>query len=205
MNDDELMTAVRESFTSVHDSTSVEQILSRGRAARARRRIPLITGALGVAAATVLAVTTLLPGSHHPSPQHSARLAAWTVTTQPGGNVSVTIRQLHNPAGLQRTLRADGVAASVTFLGQQNPACQPWPGAPLQGKSTPAGTALFNKVFPPTPPGAPPGVIMIHPSALPSGGGVQLAAGFRQSGPPHSWYIAIGAGLVRASPRCTGS
>jgi hypothetical protein len=205
MNDDELITAVKESVTDVHMTIPAEQIVSRSRAIRTRRRIPVLAGTLAVAAATVLAVTTLLPGNHHPSRQPSARLAAWTVTTQPGGNVSVTIRELHNPAGLQRRLRADGVAASVTFLGQQNPACQPWPGAALQGMSTPAGTALFNKVFPPTPPGAPPGVIVIHPSALPRSGGVQLAAGFRQSGPPHSWYIAIGAGLVRASPRCTGS
>ena len=29
-----------------------------------------------------------------------------------------------DPAGLQATLRADGIPASVTFIGQQNPACQ---------------------------------------------------------------------------------
>jgi len=40
------------------------------------------------------------------------------------GDIKVTIRELRDPAGLQRTLRADGVPASVTFAGQQNPACQ---------------------------------------------------------------------------------
>jgi hypothetical protein len=199
MNDNELITAVRQSVADVHTTTPVEQILRRGRAARARRRIPLLTGALGVAAATVLAVTTLLPGTHHPSPQPSAQLAAWTVVKQPGGNIKVTIRELHNPAGLQARLRADGVPATVTFLSQLNPACQPWPGAPLYGRSTPAGTILVNDVFPPMPPGAPSDVIVIRPSALPRGGGVELAVGF------HGASGAIGAALVRTSPQCTGS
>ena len=35
MNDDTLMTAVREPFTAVHMDTPVEQILRRGRAVRA--------------------------------------------------------------------------------------------------------------------------------------------------------------------------
>jgi hypothetical protein len=199
MNDNELITAVRQSVVDVHTTTPVEQILRRGRAARARRRIPVLIGALGAAAAAALAVTTLLPGTHHPRPQPHAQLAAWTVTTQADGNIRVAIRELHNPAGLQARLRRDGVPASVTFIGHPNPACRPWPGAPLYGRSTPAGTILFNDVFPPMPPGAPSGVIVIRPSALPSGGGVLLEAGF------HGHSGAIGAGLVHASKRCTGS
>jgi hypothetical protein len=195
MNDNELITAVRQSVADVHTTTPVEQILRRGRAARARRRIPVLTGALGVAAATALAVTTLLPGTHHPSPQPSARLAAWTVTTQADGNIRVAIRELHNPAGLQRRLRADGVPASVTFIDHPNPACRPWPGAALRGMHTPAGDALFSRVFP----WSAWRTIVIDPSALPSGGGVQLEAGF------HGHEGAIGAGLVHASKRCTGS
>ncbi len=199
MKDNELITAVRQSVADVHTTTPVEQILRRGRAARARRRIPLLTGALGAAAATVLAVTTLLPGTHHPSPQPRAQLAAWTVTTQADGNIRVTIRELHNTAGLQRRLRADGVPASVTSIAHPNPACRSWPGAPLRGMSTPAGKALVNKVFP----WSAGQTIVIDPSALPSGGGVQLEAGFHGHGPGASG--AIGVGLVHASTRCTGS
>jgi hypothetical protein len=70
--------------------------------------------------------------------------------------------------------------------------------------STPAGNALFNKVFPQDP-GAPANVIVIRPSALPHGGGVQLAAGFSPHPPPGSASVRIGAGLVQASPQCTGS
>ena len=68
MNDDELITLVRESFTDVHMTTPVEQIASRGRAVRARRRIPALAGALAVAAGAALAVTSLLPGTTRPAP-----------------------------------------------------------------------------------------------------------------------------------------
>ena len=122
MNDGELITAVREPFTAVHSATPVEQIVSRGRAVRARRRIPGVAAALAVAAGTALAVTALLPSGH----QRAAQLAAWTVARQADGNIRVTIHELRDPAGLQRTLRADGVPVSVTFTGQANPACQPY-------------------------------------------------------------------------------
>jgi hypothetical protein len=69
MNDDDLMTAVRNSFTSVHVTTPVEQITRRGRALRARRRIPALAGALAVAAAAALAVTSLHPGTPRASHQ----------------------------------------------------------------------------------------------------------------------------------------
>ena len=74
------------------------------------------------AGAAVLAVTVAMPASHQPQ----ARLDAWTVSKQANGNIQVTINQLQDPSGLQSTLRADGVPASVTF-GQHNPACQHYP------------------------------------------------------------------------------
>lgn len=49
--------------------------------------------------------------------------AAWTVAKQADGNIHVTIRQLRDPAGLQRTLRADGVPAIVTFASHRHPSC----------------------------------------------------------------------------------
>ncbi len=81
-------------------------------------------------AAVVLAVTALVPAGRQPTVQ----LAAWTVVREADGNVTVSIRELKDPAGLQSTLRADGVPASVTLINQQNPACQPYP-----GRNTPAG------------------------------------------------------------------
>jgi len=218
MNDDELTTMVCQSFTGVHTTTPVEQIASRGRAVRARRRIPALAGALAVVAAAALATTSLLPGTHRASPQPNAQLAAWTVTRQADGSIRVTIRELRNPAGLQSKLRADGVPASVTLTGQQNPSCRRYPGSP----------GLLRRVISPSfevlpaprqgPPANTPGealslvvVLLIHPSALPSGIGVQLATTFTMQLPIDSnggvSKVAHGDvehGLVYASPRCTG-
>jgi hypothetical protein len=62
MNDDELTTAVKESVTGVHMTIPADQIVSRSRAIRARRRVPALAAALAVTAAAVVAVTSLLAG-----------------------------------------------------------------------------------------------------------------------------------------------
>jgi len=211
VNDDHALTVikdrlaeVRDSLGEVHPSIPASEIVARARRSHVRRRlIPGLAGVLALAVAAALALTTLAPASHQASRHPRVQLAAWTVVTQPGGTVSVTIRELRDPAGLQSRLRADGIPATVTFESQQNPACHPWPGAAMYGKHTPAGNILFNKVFPPHPGPLPVGVIVIRPSALPSGGGVRLAASF--GGPGPRALISIGAGLVQASPECTGS
>jgi hypothetical protein len=216
MNDNNAVDTVRDSLTTARDSltgvymtTPLDTIVRHGRARRRRHGFTGLAGAVAVAVGTVLAVTTLLPASH----QLRVQLAAWTVIRQPGGDIRVTIRELHNPAGLQAKLRADGVPATVTFIGQQNRACHRWPGVPFKGVPTPAGIILFYNVFPWPPPGALPArAIVIRPSALPRGGGVLLTFGPANSLPeprgffiPDSTTIVIVAGLVRTSPQCTGS
>jgi hypothetical protein len=168
MNDSELSTAVRESVADIHSATPVAQIISRGRAVRARRRIPGVAGALTVAAGTALAVTTLLPSGHpglvsaarpgsHPA---SVRLAAWTVAKQANGDIDVTINQLKDPAGLQAALRADGLPATVSFSGPMlSASCQPYE----TGKGTLRAVAQFHSDY-----------LAIDPSALPSGTGVAI-------------------------------
>ena len=207
MNDDTLMIAVREPFTAVHMDTPVEQIVRRGRAVRARRRI---LGLAGAAAGATVAVAALLPAGH-PS---SAQLAAWTVTGQANGTIEVTIRELRDAARLQSTLRADGVPASVTFGSEPNPSCREYPGKwDLSKSGIQASSGL-------------PYILAIHPSALPRGAGVQIGGKFDFAysipGHPAMTYISpwlptnspvsrvvrvpvIGAGLVQASPQCTGS
>lgn len=207
MNDDELITTVRESFTGVHSATPVEQIIKRGHAVHGRRFIPRVAAALVVVTGAALAVSMLTPASHRPTTQ----LPAWTVVKQAGGTVSVTIREFRAPAGLQHELRADGVPASVIFnrlarhapfrdlFRVKNNPCQAYSGGqgqllkvvrggrphPLRDRST---------------------VSVIHPSALPSGAGVQFIAtpntGYQQTSPER---FALGVLLVQASPRCTGS
>ena len=173
MNDDELITVVREPFTTIHSATPVEQIVSRGRAIRARRRIPAVAGTLAVAAGAALAVTAVLPASHQPSHPVRAQLAAWTVVKQANGGIRVAIHELRDPARLQHTLRADGVPVSVTFTGQANPACQPYGsgGSPGQHRH------LLGSMVTALPGHANLRVLVIHPSAFPASAGLAIAAG----------------------------
>jgi hypothetical protein len=186
MNDSELITVLTEQRGKIQMTTPAEQIISRGHALRVRHRIPGVAGALALAAAAALALTTLLPAHHQPGHQPGPQLAAWTVVRQADGTIQVTVRQLRDPAGLQSTLRADGVPASVTFFGRRPRACQPYAG----------GRDQFSKVFGLF--GAP---LVIHPSALPSGTGVELNPWHYRPGAP----IKLAFGLVQASPGCTGS
>jgi hypothetical protein len=189
MNDSELITAVRESFAGVHSDTGVEQIVSRSRAMRARRRVPVLAAALAVAAGAAAGVTALTPAQHQASRPPGAQLAAWTVVKRADGTVSVTLRQLRDPGGLQRRLRADGVPATVTFFGGTTPrSCRRYP----------MNDALINRVFSGRTAGGFP-VMTIHVSALPPDAGVQI-------NPPAQQPVRnVAIGLVYASPSCTGS
>jgi hypothetical protein len=143
-----------------------------------------VTGAI---AAVIVGVIALLPASHQASRQPGAHLAAWTVVKQ-AGNVYVTIRQFRDPAGLQTRLRADGVPASVTFTGQQNPACQPYPYRP----------GLLQKVISARHEGQS-HLTIIHLSALPSGAGLRFVSSI------HGTDETVDTDLVQSSAQCTGS
>jgi hypothetical protein len=189
MNDHDLITAVRDSFTGVHSDTPVEQIVRRSRAVRARRGVPALTAAVAVVAAAWLAVTWLLPG-HSATVQPGIHLTAWTVVKHADGTVYVRINQLRDPGGLQRKLRAEGVPASVVFgnpINVQLKPCQ-WYHGNVSG--------LLQKVVPSIAPGQP-AILAIRPSALPAGAGVQIITMTNLS--------RIGVRLVSTSQGCTGS
>lgn len=192
MNDHDLITAVRDSFTDVHSDTPVEQIVRRSRAVRARRRVPAATAAVAVVAAAGLAVTWLLPG-HSATVQRGIHLTAWTVVKHADGTVYIRINQLRDPAGLQRKLRADGVPASVVFGNPPN--VQPKPCQWYHGNHA----GLLPKVVPSIAPGQASGhaILAIRPSALPAGAGVQIITMTDLS--------RIGVRLVATSQGCTGS
>jgi hypothetical protein len=195
MNDDELITVLREQRGTITMNTPVEQIIGRGRSVRSRRRLP--AAALTTAAAAAVAVTVALPASH-PAGTHDANLAAWTVIRQPGDGIVVIVSELQDPAGLQSTLRADGVPASVTFTGQGNPACQGYPGSGTQSQRR----ERLGSVA--TVSDGSPNVMTIYPAALPSGAGLSIAAGV-QNYPGPRGSIELTVSLVQASPQCTGS
>lgn len=206
-SDYDVLCAVSDSLSRVPVARppQLEAVMARGRARRHRRHASGAAAALAAAAAAVT-VTVLPAGSHPAGPVASPRLAAWTVSRQAGGDIKVTISELSDPAGLQSTLRADGVPASVTFLGQPNPACSPLAFDP----------GLIGKILPPRSSGVvyhlPGGGVLgtgigagagedmvIDPSAIPGGVGLQLAFSRINTD------ILGRTALVHASQQCTGS
>jgi hypothetical protein len=235
MNDNDTLAVVRDSLATAKDSlagvhmdTPPDAIVRTGRARRWNHRLTGLTGAMAVIAGTALTVAALAPSGHpasqsgHPaSHPRTAPLAAWTVAKQVNGDIEVTVRQLNDPSGLQSTLRADGVPANVTSLGQQDPSCRPYP----------MTQALFTSVYQgQKAAGSGATVLTIHPSALPSGAGVQIGAATGQQvgdralaqaagnqtihhsvhQPVHqvaagAHNVALRVGLAYASQQCTGS
>jgi hypothetical protein len=233
MSDADVLRAAARSLSTIPmpSAPDTAAIITTGRARRRRR----MTGLSVASTAAVTVVALGLSGafgsaSHQPAgsashqPTH-VRLVAWTVTRLADGDISVTINQFKDPAGLQSTLRADGVPASVTFASQQNQACQPYPGGSLSPGSGPPSPLrpppLLKQVFPTpyqrlgTPPGpgparmvkagppAPPPsgnrtVIVIDPSALPRNAGVQLAS---NNAAATALLLPV---VVYASAACTG-
>ena len=118
MNDDEVITAVREQRDKVHSHTPIEVIISRGHTVRARRRIPGAVTALAVAAAgTALALA--LAGVLGAAPARTTgtiRTMAFTLVKHANGTATLTINRnvLLEPGTLQRDLARDGIRAMVT-------------------------------------------------------------------------------------------
>jgi hypothetical protein len=236
MNDNDTLAAVRDALVTakgslggVHMNTPTDVIAREGRARRRRHTLTSLAGVTAAAAAgTALAITALVvPG--HPAGQSgsparhpgTARLAAWTVVKQVNGEITITVRQLSDPSGLQSTLRADGVPASVTSVASPGPSCRPYP----------MTQALFTSVYQAEKAtGAGTAVLSINPSALPSGAGVWIGAAFGGQAENRGLHraavhqtmnhavhqpvhrVAAGAdngvlqvGLVSASQQCTGS
>jgi len=163
-----------------------------------------------------------LRAASHPASAPPAHLAAYAVSRQADGSIKVRFfGELRDPAALQRTLRADGVPASVSFIGRQNPACRVISGRVLNGK--PQQPTALNRVLPVPPHKGPKpahekvnsqvDAMVIVPSALPPGDGLQIAVmrGI-PPGPAGPWPYKKGSGhpvtevsLVHDSRQCTGS
>jgi hypothetical protein len=126
MDDNELMTAVRERFDPVRMRTPAETIATRGRSLRHHRRGALAGGALAVALGVGLAVPALTAGTAA-SAEH-ATLAAWTVDHRPDGAIAVTIRELRDLPALQREINAAGARVTITeqnrFPDEEKKACE---------------------------------------------------------------------------------
>ena len=206
VNDAEVITAVRASYAEIHLDVPLDVIVRRGRRLRAQRRLPGLAGAAGTAAALVLAVAALVPGSGSATAPGGSttteRLAAWTVVSQQDGSVKVALRgaRIRDVAGLQDRLRADGIPARVTRIGYRRPPLNV-PGCHVFGDWSPVpggiSRALWLKIFYGPHTGQQSNrAFWVYPSAIPRGLGV--LADIYYDG-------TFGLYVVRASPQCTGS
>jgi hypothetical protein len=202
MQDNDVLAAVKESAAGLNLGVPLDAVKRRGRAVRTRRRLAGaagITAVAGAAAAAAVVGTTTAPVA----PSIQPRLAAWTVMPGPDDTVRVTIRQLDDPGGLQRTLRADGVPTRVEFAGAVVSTNAPLPpGCAAPGMPDAENAALQEKIIPVNTAGPMHGIALtIHKSAIPRGIGIYLTiqSGSKQS----SW--GWGLDLVQATAQCTGS
>jgi hypothetical protein len=189
---------------------AVAEILQNGD--RMRRRTFARRSAAGLSAAAAVAavavtVTAMQPGAqeaHQPSAQEAhargthpqrVQLADWSVVKQADGNISLIIRQLADTASLQQALRADGVPANALIYGQANP-CNVYDGTVDMGNVLVGGPTTTTI-------GSDSAAMIIHPSGLPSGAGLQFVASsnFGRPGSPGDLSVR----LVQASSACTGS
>jgi len=196
---------------------------------RPRFAASALIGLATAGAATAIALT-LVPAGTGTAPVH-ARLAAWSVAKQPGGLVLITIRELRDPVGLWRMLRADGVRANVRFLpkyfepttsasaipaGCRAPHLTDRASAHLQGRIMPpwipmpvtrpvrshaSGRSASSGFGKNWRPGV---VLAVRPSAIPHGMGLYLEAWAASPGTKSGPTLSMQTGLVQASPRCTG-
>jgi hypothetical protein len=189
MDDNELITAVRDRFDPVRMRTRTETVLARGRSLRRRRRAGVAGGVLAIALGAGLAVPALTAAS----PEH-VTLAAWTVDQRPDDSIAVSIRELRDLPALQRVLKADGVLVTITqtktFPEGQPKAC------PVREWSAFSGVRFegTGRYF-----------FVLHPAKFLPGTVLKITVipGIRQpAGAPRAIpLVPSGAGARRGSPR----
>ncbi len=130
----DVMCQVRESFSGLRMDTPVEQVFTRSRARR-RRRLSGVSAAAAATAGAVAAVTLALggpapagsgPGAVSSGPVGSGpvssgpvRLAAFSVTSGPGGSTTLVLHKgpqypRLDPSALRQALAQHGIPALVT-------------------------------------------------------------------------------------------
>jgi hypothetical protein len=181
--------------------------LSPGRPPRRRYAVPVL---LGVAAAAVAAAVALMghpAASGHPGGQGGTVLADWSVVKERHGLIKVTIRQLRDPAGLERTLRADGVPANVRFVHrffQASSAVHLPKGCQAPHLSAEAIAKLDRELIPSNVIVPNADAVIFRRSAIKHGLGLSLKAWAPKPGTHPAATLSMEMDLVQATPQCTG-
>lgn len=162
------LATARNLLSGVHMTTPPQLIIARGRRQRHRSRVAAAAAAAGLGLAAGAALWLAPAATPPPAPVTAARhgqvhiqTAAWTVTRDRGGIVTLTIWQASSPDSLRRALARAGVPALVLF----RPACD-----------VPATLPESSAVFPGTGHSAAGTWLRIRPSAMPAG--TEILIGF---------------------------
>jgi hypothetical protein len=117
-NDNDVLSPIRDSLSGLHMHTPVEAILHRADVQRRKRRAVLGATVAASGAAAIVAASVGSPGHAPPAGSSGPQLAAFTVTSGPGGATSLTLRKggqwQVNAAALREALAEHGIAALVT-------------------------------------------------------------------------------------------
>jgi hypothetical protein len=167
--------------------------LRRRVTARPRWRLPVLAGGLTAAAAATAAAVLVLDSGQGAVPGQQATAGhartvvttAWTVRQDADGTVTIYLRQYADPAGLQQTLRADGISAIVRSIPYvlltvfHHPVAQPTcqyaitDRAPLKVQDAVwTGAGQSTRLRPGT---VPVRIFIIHPGVMPPGSALFLA------------------------------
>jgi hypothetical protein len=164
---DDVICLVRESFSGLRMDVPVERVLTAGRVRRRRR----LSGLTAAGAATAMTLTLGGPaparsGNPPPPSPTAAALAAFSVTSGPGGSTTLILYKgpkypALDPAALRQALAQHGIPALVTV----GTFC----------RSTPAAAGLGQVVHPSNPAGGSDGMV-IDGQAMPPG--ARLSIGY---------------------------
>jgi hypothetical protein len=172
MNDEVMMTTVKDALSGVEMDTPVDEIMAAGRSRRRRRM-----SGLAVAGIAVAGLATGVPaiGNHGSAPvsppgrSGTVQLAAFTVVSNPNGTATLTLLKgaTLNPDSLSRALAGAGVPALVrvgSFCDQH------------------AGPAGLDQVLSSERRADGNVVLVFKPSAMPAG--TKLSIGFKPESSP---------------------
>jgi hypothetical protein len=201
LSDDEVLRAASESLsaTPMASPPDVEAILARGRAVRARRRIPGAVSGLAAVTAAAVVLGLGLSGALGSAPARGTgtiRTAAFTLAEHANGTATLTLNfhELLDAAALRNALQQDGIPALVT----SGSFCSSHP-----------ALAAFSQVMSPTrvEPGrhhhlrGAPSISTINPAAMTEG--TELSFGIFQLGPDEQ---QVDAELINTSSySCTST
>ena len=117
-NDNDVLIPLQDSLSGLHMQTPVDAILHRAGARRRTRRAALGVAVAASAAAITVAAGVGSAGHAPPATSSGPQLAAFTVTSGPGGATSLTLRKggewQQDSAALREALAQHGIPAVVT-------------------------------------------------------------------------------------------